>query len=1143
MPCANTMLQFRLYEKIIYLMLLPILIAAVGASAQNTVEHGRETKMVEMDFTKLAAYLKAHPKPMKRQEIENEDDDERPVHTGGVDPSLVHYRTQSATHPDYLHLALMPVSPLPIDTFQAAKDTNSSVPPDTHGAVDSNYCVSTLNQTVRIQTRTGAIVSTMTLDGFWSPILPGGGSFDPRIHFDPYTNRWYIIAVSGAQTAQSSILLAISKTTDPTAGWYQFKVATYSAGTYWLDYPDVGFNKKWITVTGNLFSNASGAFLSAKLFVFNKALLLAGTSATYTAFTETTSFTICPAVTYDSVEPNMYCVESWDGTVAGGGQMQLWKISGAVGSEAIASVGFPASAGFNWQGQSNAVSGTAGADFAPQSGTANKIQTNDDRVTQVVFINGKLWFAHNVFLPYSTTVNPTRCSAQWWQIDTNANPLQLGVIDDPTAANFYAFPTIVANTLNDAFIGFTHFSTTSHPNCGYALHMHTDANDSLELPFDYRHGQATYYKTFGGSRDRWGDYSATMLDPNNLIDFWTIQECSSSTTNYYDTWWAYFKPCNPLAAPTAGVVPTTPPCQGTTNLYTVSAVTGASSYTWTVTGTGWNGTSLTDSANILAGSGIATISVVANSSCGSSAAYVFTVTSTPLPTTPVVTPPASGPCVGATSATYTAVSTGATTFNWSVSGTGWSGTSTTGSLNATVGTGTGQIIVYGSNACGNSAADTVNVTPSTGPGTPVVTLSGAIPCTGATTATYTATSTGATGYSWTVLGTGWSGTSTTASINVTLGTGAGTIICQTSDACGTGTPDTVTLTASPPAPTVSLVGAAPCFTSTTATYDATSLGATSFTWTVAGTGWTGTPTTTTDTLNLTVGSGTATVVCTANNGSGASTAVTTFVTPSAGIPAASPIFATGPICAGSVVTFITSGISGASSYVWTVSGAGWSGTSTTTLITVNVGYVPATISVYGVGPCGAGASYTLDTVWSVIPPTSTFSIANHVVGVGTGDLVTYTGTASASGTYSWNFGGGTAVPGIGVGPHTVTWGSTGLKTLTLSVTDTGCTSVVYTDTVLVVTTTGMENVAAENEDVAIVPNPNAGTFDILFAVTVRGSAQVKILDEQGRVVYTGKFENVGRSIPMNLGMLPNALYTATIITDGAVINKKVVVSR
>ncbi len=71
-------------------------------------------------------------------------------------------------------------------------------------------------------------------------------------------------------------------------------------------------------------------------------------------------------------------------------------------------------------------------------------------------------------------------------------------------------------------------------------------------------------------------------------------------------------------------------CSGTSVVYSISPVTGATSYTWTLP-SGWAGTSSTESINVTSAYGTGDIAVVANNSCGSSPASILTVTGNALP--------------------------------------------------------------------------------------------------------------------------------------------------------------------------------------------------------------------------------------------------------------------------------------------------------------------------------------------------------------------------------------------------------------------------------------------------------------------------------------------------------------------------------
>ena len=529
----------------------------------------------------------------------------------------------------------------------------------------------------------------------------------------------------------------------------------------------------------------------------------------------------------------------------------------------------------------------------------------------------------------------------------------------------------------------------------------------------------------------------------------------------------------------------------------------------------------------ICGTVAATTSITVNPAAGVSSA-------------PTLTGPASTPCAG-TTATYTATLAGATSFNWTVTGTGWSGTSSTGTLLATVGTGVGQIVVSGSNSCGAGPATTLNVTPATIPSTASIMLSGTLPCSGATSATYIGTSTGATSYIWSVLGTGWSGASATSTINVTLGSGTGTLICTGVNACGSSRADTLNVTSSPlpTAPAITLSGAAPCVGTSTVVYNAASGGATSYNWTVLGTGWSGSSTT--NSITVTIGTGSGMVICNGVNTCGGGAADTIYVTPGAAPAAASAINATTGICLGSTATFVTSAITGATTYLWTITGTGWSGTSTSTILNVTVGTGPATITVSGVGPCGTGTAYTLSGVYPVAIPVAGFSLVSHVENTGINDMVTYTGTPSTSGLYTWNFAGGTASPGVGVGPHLVSWSTPGLKTITLSVTDTGCTSLVYSDTVLVTIPTSVGSFDLQ-DGIQLMPNPGNGKFDVLFTGEKVVNATFRLLDMEGRVVLEKYFDVLqNNQFGIDGSYLPSGVYMATIITNGIVVNRKVVI--
>ena len=72
-------------------------------------------------------------------------------------------------------------------------------------------------------------------------------------------------------------------------------------------------------------------------------------------------------------------------------------------------------------------------------------------------------------------------------------------------------------------------------------------------------------------------------------------------------------------------------------------------------------------------------------------------------------------------------------------------------------------------------------------------------------------------------------------------------------------------------------------------------------------------------------------------------------------------------------------------------------------------------------------------------PSSPFTLPAQVCGTGIAGI-TYTGNATTNAVYTWDFGGGNILTGNGEGPYTINWSTTGIKYISLSVTENGCSS-------------------------------------------------------------------------------------------------------
>jgi GH25 family lysozyme M1 (1,4-beta-N-acetylmuramidase) len=114
---------------------------------------------------------------------------------------------------------------------------------------------------------------------------------------------------------------------------------------------------------------------------------------------------------------------------------------------------------------------------------------------------------------------------------------------------------------------------------------------------------------------------------------------------------------------------TTNICAGATPYYSISPVSGATSYTWTLP-SGWTGNSTSTGISTTAGSSGGAVTVTANNSCGSSSPQSVNVTVVSLPITPIISASLNPICAGQTTVLTNSNTCSGCTTNWSDGGNG-----------------------------------------------------------------------------------------------------------------------------------------------------------------------------------------------------------------------------------------------------------------------------------------------------------------------------------------------------------------------------------------------------------------------------------------------------------------------------------------
>ena len=150
-----------------------------------------------------------------------------------------------------------------------------------------------------------------------------------------------------------------------------------------------------------------------------------------------------------------------------------------------------------------------------------------------------------------------------------------------------------------------------------------------------------------------------------------------------------------------------------------------------------------------------------------------------------------------------------------------------------------------------------------------------------------------------------------------------------------------------------------------------------------------------------------------------------------------------------------------------------------------------------------------DTLYVIVKPVPTAGFtATTPICINQNSTIVANGPILPNSTFNWNFGGGVASPGgTTQGPHTVTWGTPGLKTIFLTVSLNGCNSTVATSNVTVDQLTAIPSIVC----------------DSIYTTGIRFKWN-SIIGNSGYQVY----------IDNNLvGTITDTIYTATSLTPNS----------
>jgi hypothetical protein len=747
-----------------------------------------------------------------------------------------------------------PRSPQPVGTsFLSATLADSGfIPPDTMGDVSPTQIVVFLNGRIRVYDKTGVLGGlSATTNTFFTSVRNGSTTSDPRVVWDRITQRWFLVMIN--TSTPNRVLIAVSSGATITSAssftFFQFQqdLTTPTGDTGALaDYPSLGVDANALYVGANMFAGGT-TFNGTTGWVVRKSDLLIGTLTVSTFRQMATASGAGPYAPRGVTNDDPAATEGYfiGSNNAAFGSLVMRRITNPGATPSIS-----ANITITTNATSNPVS-------VPAQGSTTNVEASDDRVYDARIHKNRitgartLWCAHAIQVNTSGTAVTSggRDAARWYQIQNfTATPtvLQQGTLFDSAATNprHFIYPSVAMSGQGHMALGATAGGAAEFLECVVAGRFSSDALNTIQAPTTAQ-TSTTAYTVVANGRNRWGDYSSTVVDPADDMTIWSVQEYCNATNS-----WAVrvLQLRAPLPATPSSCSPSSVN-QGDTNVNVVLTGTSASSTAFfdpdvtfpshiaaavngggvTVNSVTWtDATHITLNVTVAAAAATGARTIIVTNPDGqtaTSASGILTINAG-APVCPTVTqnPASITRCTG-TSASFTAAGTGTPTptFQWRKGGVNIGGATLATFTIPSVTTGdAGSYDCVLTNSCGSATTTAATLTVNTAP-TITTQPTAQSACTGGSV-TFTADGAGTPSptFQWRKGGVNIGGaTSTSFTINPVAVGDQGSYDCVLTNSCGSATTNSAALTvntspsiSSQPSPQTVCVGSAFSFSVT-----------------------------------------------------------------------------------------------------------------------------------------------------------------------------------------------------------------------------------------------------------------------------------------------------------------------------------------
>ena len=403
---------------------------------------------------------------------------------------------------------------------------------------------------------------------------------DPSCVYDAATRRWFHVVLTldrkgttSALSGKNHLDIAVSDSADPRGNWTIYKLPVQNDGTDGTpnhfctggpclgDYPHIAVNRDGLYITTNEFALFGSGFFGAQVYAISKRALVNHSANVPVVLINTgdpsipfNGFTLWPAqapaggddASDDDGEGIEYFMSSLalfedSGT---SNQILIWSLSNTRSLNGITpnlslDAKFVDTLTYGVPPRSDQKTGdfpfgqclgdtttatpfgvgcwrnffTAGGPFP---NVEKKIDSNDSRMQQVYYSQGKLWGALDTAV---TVGGENRAGIAWFVVNPKSGKVKnQGVI--AVAGNNVTRPAVAATEDGRGIVAFTLTGKDHYPTAAYATLSANYGAGNVQIvaegvgPAD---GFSGYNPTANfGRRSRWGDYGAAATDGNNI---------------------------------------------------------------------------------------------------------------------------------------------------------------------------------------------------------------------------------------------------------------------------------------------------------------------------------------------------------------------------------------------------------------------------------------------------------------------------------------------------------------------------------------------------------------------------------------------------------------------------------------------------